>query len=592
MTRRNLVVLTGLAVLIVAPALLARQNILSNGSMESGPGQGGLNPQIAADWTEIGENVERSPEANQTGGGGFSLKAFGDPTNPAAGGSQEIEAAPGQIIDAGVWLFTRGTDKLGGTGQAGVRLEFLNQFGGIIGGNTQEMLVVDSGSAADTWIEATVGPHTAPAGTVSVRITCLLTYTVGNISGSVYWDDVVLTGTTGTLLNGDFETAGVSADANPAGIDDWSGFNDQQKSDEAAYHGTSSVKVGTNDAFSGLWQNMGTLQAGDEIHLVARVMHASGDPLTGSARAGIKLEFDPPSVVPPPEEVLSFDETATPDQWTQVTLQITVPDGVTIAKIVCIYDPVGGAATTGSVYFDQAEASLNGGGNLLANDSFENDFNALTDWEAFFTSGSSQAVKSCFVPGVPPTHGSCMLKTTGTAVAGVLQKIDVTPGDTLDIAAWLRTPTSDQLTGPGQAGIKVEWAAGNVPPDVDIGGSNNTITAVDATDVWHELTIDFVMPAGSEALARFTTLVDKGTATSGAAYFDVAEAVVVDWFPGGSDGNADDDADLADFAAVQECFSGDGGTPIGWPCFVHDADEDGDVDLADHATFMDGFTGP
>ena len=593
MTRRNLAVLAAVAVLVGTSSLVARQNIVSNGSMESGPGQGGLNPMVAADWTEFGENVERSSEANQTVDGGYSLKAFGHPDYSAGGGYQEVVAATGESVSASAWLYTRSGDKLSGTGQAGLRLEFLDFFGGVIAGHTQETLVLNSGSAGDTWIEAALGPHTAPSGTVAVRVTCLLKYTTGNVGGSVYWDDVTLGGTTGALLNGDFETAGTSTESNPWGIDDWQGFNDQQKSSEEAYHGDSSVKVGTEESYSGLVQNMGILEEGDEIHMVARVLHSSSDPLTGSARAGIKLEFDPPSEVPPPEEELSFDENATADTWTQVTLQTTVPADATIAKIVCIYDPVGGEATTGSVYFDQASATLNGGGNVLANASFEYDFNAETDWEAFFTDGASQAAKACFVPGVTPVHGNCTLKTTGTAVAGVSQPISVTAGDVLDISAWLRTPSTDQLTGPGHAGVKVEWAAGNVPDDIDIGGSNNTIDAGDDTDVWHELTIDYVMPSGSEAVAKFTTIVDRGTAMSGAAYFDVAEAVIVDWFPGGVDGDGDDDADLEDFRALQECFTGDAaGPPIGWPCFVYDADEDGDVDPADHAAFEAGMTGP
>ena len=185
-----------------------------------------------------------------------------------------------------------------------------------------------------------------------------------------------------------------------------------------------------------------------------------------------------------------------------------------------------------------------------------------------------------------------MLKTTGDAVAGVLQPIDVTPGDTLDISAWLYTPSTDQLTGPGSAGVKVEWSPGGVPDDIDIGGANNTITASDATDVWHELTINFTMPPGSEAIGRFTNLVAKGTGSGGRVYFDICEAVVFNRFPGGADSDADADADLADFRAFQECFSGDGGTPDGWPCVVFDDNDDGDVDLADHTAFIGGFTGP
>ena len=136
---RNLAMLVGVAVLASAPSLLARQNIVGNGSMESGLGQGGPNPQIASDWMEFGLNVERSPEANQTEGGGFSLKAFGDPDHGSAGAYQKVSASPGQDVSVEAWLFTRTGDKLGGTGEAGIRLEFLDYFGGVIFGHTEEV---------------------------------------------------------------------------------------------------------------------------------------------------------------------------------------------------------------------------------------------------------------------------------------------------------------------------------------------------------------------------------------------------------------------------------------------------------------------
>ena len=590
MSSRRVAMILGVAVVVLPAVLLARQNVARNGSMESGLGQGGPNPMIAAHWTEFGDNVERSAEANHTVGGGHALKAFGDPLNNLAGAYQEIAANPGDNVSATAWLYTRSTDKLTGTGQAGIRLEFLDIFGGTIG-TLFETLVLDAGSPGDTWIEATLGPETAPSGTVKVRLTCLLTYVAGYITGSVYWDDVEVSGASGTLENGDFEEAGISTDPNPAGIDEWTGFEDQQKSDEASYHGSWSVKLGMDAAYSGLFQNLGVLQEGDEILLIARVMTPSSDPLNGSAQAGLKLEFDPVGTVPDPEENLAFDENAAADTWTQVTLQTTVPDEMTVAKIVCIYDPVN-PLTEGTVYFDLAEASLNGSPNLLNNNSFESNFNPATDWEAFYSAGTSQAAKACWVGGITPKGGDCMLKTTGDAVAGVFQEIGVSPTDTLDVSAWLYTPSTDQLTGPGLAGVKVEWSPGGVPDDIDIGGTNNTITASDAPDVWHELTINYTMPVGTEALGRFTNLVAKGTGIGGTVYFDVCEAVVLNRYPTGSDSDADDDADLADFRAFQECFSGDGGTPIGWPCLVFDDDDDGDVDLLDHAVFIGGFTGP
>ncbi|MCP4593998.1 MAG: hypothetical protein GY842_24970 [bacterium] len=60
--------------------------------------------------------------------------------------------------------------------------------------------------------------------------------------------------------------------------------------------------------------------------------------------------------------------------------------------------------------------------------------------------------------------------------------------------------------------------------------------------------------------------------------------------PGDADG--DGDFDLKDFAALQRCFTGDGGGPAGLGCEAFDADRDGDVDLTDFAAGHASFTGP
>lgn len=587
------------AVGLVLPwSALARQNIVSNGSLEVGAGQGAPNPFIAASWTEFGENVERSLEANLTSGGEAALKAFGDSVNPATGGYQELAAAPGDTVSASVWLYTRAGDKLGGTGQAGLRVEFCNVFGPISGASS-EALVLDAGSEADTWIQASAGPITAPSGTTKVRVTCVLRYTLDSVSGAVFWDDATLTleGAEPTplpLLNPDFETPGISDDPNPQGIEGWTGFNDQQKSDEAAFHGTFSVKLGISEPYSGLVQEMGDLVAGDRIVLKARAMIPSSDPLDGNAMVGIKLEFSSSATVPPPEENLAFDENATTNAWVPVTISTVVPTAMTKARIVMIY--VGDAETTGAVRFDSASATRNGGSNMLLNPSFEfgdGGVNGIADWSEFNTPGTSSAQKSCFVPGFTPLDGNCTMKATGQAVAGIYQEIDVVPGETLDVNAYLFTGGSagEPLEGTGKAGVKVEWAAGNVPGNVDIGGPPNTILAGAATDVWHELYIDYTMPAGSAARVKFTNIISKGTATQGVAYMDGCEAVVVNFYDG-ADADGDDDADLADFALFQECYTGSGATTLGWPCLVFDSMEDDDVDVADYLFFEGGLIGP
>ena len=594
MTHRKVAVLAVVAVLVAPSGLTARQSILKNGSLESGQGPGAIDPQVADKWTEFGINVERSATVNLVPPGpGHALKAFGDGESSSAGAQQEVpDVAVGRVVNASVQLHTPGNDKLIGSGRAGLVLEFLDMWGGRIG-LKHEVYVLDAVSPSDTWIPATLGPLMAPSGTVKVRFACRLEWTPGNIWGAAYWDDAQLTvdGGLNRLLNGDFETAGPSPGQSAYGIDDWIGFEDQEKSSAVAKDGLASLKLGTRKAYSGLWQNTRALQDGDHLYLQAYAWNPAADPLTGNSRAGIKLEFAVDGTAPPPEENLAFNQTSPADTWTLVALDTTVPPDVTIARVVCIFSST--VATAGTVHFDAAyaERGSHAGANQLLNASFEfgpGGAGGLDYWTEF---GSATATtrKSCFV--VPAYDEFCTARATGPAPTGVYQEIPVTAGESLALQAYLYTPSTDRLTGPGTAGVKVEWVLGTVPPLVDIGGPNNTIDAGAPMDQWLPLYIDHFMPPGSNAIPRFVNIIEKGNALTGKLYFDACETVVLNRFDG-CDSDGDDDEDLLDFAQFQRCYSGAGGSPLKWNCIVFDWDDNQDIDWTDFGYFAPRMTGP
>lgn len=572
----------------------ADQSLNKNGSMESGVGKGAIDPQIADKWTEFGTNVERSPTVNVVpAGAGNSLKSFGDGTSTSAGAFQEVAVAAGQSVSASIQLHTPSFDKLGGSGSAGIVLECLSMFGSIL--STHSVTPLNAGSAADTWIPGSIGPITTPAGTTKVRLTCRLTWVVGNVFGACYWDDaqIHVNGGANILLNADFETAGPSPGQSPVGIDEWVGFNDQEKSSAFALDGASSLLLGVREPFNGLFQDLGTLSAGDHLELTAYVYSPSSDPINASTFGGIKLEFDANSTVPPPVENLAFTELNAADTWVPVSLMTTVPTDVTIARVLVVFNSMAG--TSGAVYFDSASAtrSSTGATNHLLNSSFElggGGLDGLTDWTEFANPGVSEIRKSCFV--VPGNPGFCSARATGTSFAGLGQEITVTPGETLTVSALLLTPGFEKLTGVStNAGVKVEWAIGGVPDDIDVVlGQPNTVDASMPKDTWVPLTIDYTMPAGTSARGRFVCLSAKGTATTGKLYFDAVESVVTNRYDG-SDVDNDDDEDLLDFAELQRCFSGAGGG-LDWNCSVFDNDGDGDLDLLDWDFFRPRMTGP
>lgn len=582
-------------VTLVSSAAFADQQTLKNGSMEAGAGPNSPDPGVAAGWTEFGVNVERSDQYSYDPPDGHSLKSFGDSDSNTAGAFQEIlSVTSGQSVALSARLYTAANDKLRGSGQAGIVLEFLTAFGSGIGAPAS-VYPLDVNSPPDTWIPATIGPLTAPAGTAKIRITCRLQWSPGDILGAAWWDDVHATvNGVERANNGSFETAGNSGGQSPIGIDDWNGFGDQEKSSDFAQHGSSSLKLGVRDQYSGLYQSMGIVSDGDIIHLKARVWNPAADQPSANFRAGIKLEFSANGQVPPPVEELGFDATSPVDEWVPVTVQAEVPALATAARIVCIW--VADVGSSGEVHFDSASATGTATpGNRLTNESFENGPggpNGIDDWFEFFNDGTSECQKSCFT--VPAVDGFCTARATGTNVAGVYQVVPATAGETLTATVNIRTPSFDPVTGgTTRAGIKIEWIAGSVPPPIDIGtpGSSNTIGQGAPTNTWIPLTIDFTMPPGTNAIARYVCIIEKGTSTSGHIYFDSCESVVENGFPG-ADVDGDADEDLLDAWRLQQTFTGPDAGPPPWPGTVFDWDGDGDVDFVDFGDFAANMSGP
>src|SRR5262245_65872265 len=95
---------------LTAACAFGDQQLIKNGSMESGGGPNSIDPQVAASWTENGTNIERSQQYNNNpSGGAFSLKAFGDGASTSANASQEIlSISAGQRVSASGNLFTAG----------------------------------------------------------------------------------------------------------------------------------------------------------------------------------------------------------------------------------------------------------------------------------------------------------------------------------------------------------------------------------------------------------------------------------------------------------------------------------------------------
>ncbi len=588
--------LPGIA-LLAGSIALAEQNIVLNGSMEAGLGAGGINEFTAEDWTFFGGGtVERSAEENlEPPGAGHSIKVYGGETT--VGAYQDVPVLVGENVTISAWLYTRNTDHVGGDAEAKIKLEWVDSGGVAFGGT--ELIVLNAASAGNVWTPGSIGPIAAPSGAVSARFTCVWTWTTTS-AGSAYWDDCSLSinGGANALLNSDIETPGTGG-GNPLGIDHFTGFGGQAKSADQALHGSYSamVQVGgtSGSTFSGLYQDTLDAEAGDHIFAQAWVYDPITGGMTDNSAAGIKLEFQPAGggTLPPPEENLAFDEDDPADTWVLVSHVTTVPDDITLARIVLIADDT--SVDNGPVYMDSsfAERSSSPGVNKLLNASFESGSsgaNGLTNWTEF-RGLNCTARKNALE--VPAADGTSVLRIQGSCIAGVYQEIEVAPGETLTISALVRQKSTDLFGEAGsgaRAGVKVEWKAGGIPPQIDIGGPDNTNFAGEAPGVWSPVFIDYVMPPGSAAQVRFTVIAGLYSASDVTVYFDAAECVLLNVFDG-SDVDADSDEDMHDFAWLQRVFNG--ATPtVEFNSITFDQDEDGDVDINDWNFFRPRMTGP
>jgi hypothetical protein len=404
------------------------------------------------------------------------------------------------------------------------------------------------------------------------------------------------------LQNGSFEVP----DPNGLALH-WNAFSGIRSADYALDGVWSSQCRGEDGAFVGMYQDSISVTAGVRMLAKAKAYVPATNPLSpsGGNVAGIKLEFFPANGLPTPEpnQNLGFDMSAPVDTWVPVGLTCTVPDGVDSARIVIISwehpaDP-NVPLTNGKVYADWAWAEFGSqpGVNQLLNNSFElgsSSANGLTDWTEFADAGSG-CRKNSFE--VPAWDGINVAKFTGQT-CGVFQPLPVTPGDTLIVSAYFRQKSTLPLYADpnAQAGVKVEWGGGAVPPQVDIATNDNPVSATtniidatDPTDTWLPVTIDYTIPPQKAAQIR-ATVITGWNSTASHVYFDAFELVLANVFDG-ADVNADNYEDLTDLATMQQVYTGPG-QALAYLGLVYDIDDSGALEFADASYVLTRMTGP
>lgn len=183
----------------------------------------------------------------------------------------------------------------------------------------------------------------------------------------------------------------------------------------------------------------------------------------------------------PPDEELSFDDSAATDTWTLIDYAVTVPAGASFARISLLANDED--ENNGPVYMDAAvaERSSAAGVNQLLNASFEQGSSGpsgMPSWIEFAADGS-QARKNAFE--VPGYNGSSVLKISGFGVAGVFQHVLVAPGETLTVSVRAYSKSTDPFNSTeARAGIRIEFPG--VDDNYAVELDENLDGALDAND--------------------------------------------------------------------------------------------------------------
>ncbi len=325
------------------------------------------------------------------------------------------------------------------------------------------------------------------------------------------------------LTNAGFE-AGTGEPQNPYGIADWVGYGNQERSSELVRTGSSSLKLFGGTGNAGSYQVV-PLLPGVRLHAIAHFYTPSNDAISGTARAGIRIEFlgtDPQAT----EWIVATGMTPT-DLWHSFQTTISSPLAIGAGRFVVIW--ADGGAPAGSTYWDDAKISSasNPATNLLSNADFElgegglGNSHGIRDWVAF---GNSEMTReSAF-------EGTASLKLFGgLAYSGLFQGFRFDPRDTLSLSIRYMTSSVDAIGGTAAAGVVVEWPGPVLEPVERI-----DIDQAVPRDQWLRRELIVNPPDGAIA-ARLVLPFEDGNSPSGAAYIDDVSLLAV--IPG--DTNAD-----------------------------------------------------
>lgn len=161
---------------------------------------GSANGDEAGEWIAF-SNVFFNTDTFRNGA--RSMLMFGPFTgNPDASGVwQNVDASPGDVFEASVWVQTLANDSIKGNANfSSMKIEFLDANGDIIpglgeftGANGKENIIIegrDPDCPEDTWVQRHVNA-VAPAGTAKARVTMLFVQ-IENQGGACYYDDLEL----------------------------------------------------------------------------------------------------------------------------------------------------------------------------------------------------------------------------------------------------------------------------------------------------------------------------------------------------------------------------------------------------------------
>ncbi len=276
---------------------------------------------------------------------------------------QSFPTSPGEVYSLGAWVFHSSAEPLTGDRTAQLRIQWFNAANNLLSQATLDVL--DASSPTDAWTFVALDSIIIPsnAAIVQVRAGLFVTNDGGSGTGAAFFDDASFV--EGSLIGNLIENAGFEApqimpgdNGQLPGADDWNVANTVGVRTMFRHSGAQSLRVAPNGptgTLSGIARQSFPASANDVFSLSAWVFHPGSDPVTGTRKAQLRIQWFNDSDTLINQQILDVLDSSSPTgEWMFNQLQdVVLPDNENIVQVRAgVFVVNDGGTGGGAAFFD------------------------------------------------------------------------------------------------------------------------------------------------------------------------------------------------------------------------------------------------